>query len=157
MAIHYGGLDVSFIAAEDLSSYQYRFVHQANDTQVDLLDSGSEYAVGILQNAPALGEIAVVRLEGVSKLRVARALALNAYIRAEYVGAADNGKGDLANTDKDIILAMSLETAGAEDDVIGVLLHGGIKGNVSSSSSSLSSSSLSSSSSSLSSSSSSSS
>lgn len=122
MAYTLVGTDLSFLAAEDLSSYQYRFVHLASDTTVDLLDSGTEFPIGILQNAPALGEVAVVRVDGVSKLVMNAALAVGLKIKAEYVDAADNGKGDAADTDNDTARAISLTASGAEDDVITALL-----------------------------------
>lgn len=114
--------DMSWLAAEDLSDYQYHFVHLANDTTVDLLDSGDEYPIGILQNAPESGEMAVVRLEGISKLVVNGAIAVGGQLTAEYVGAADNGKGAAAVSDYDNIRAIALTAAGAEDDVVTVLL-----------------------------------
>lgn len=122
MAYEGPGIDMSWLAAEDLSGYQYRFVHLASDTTVDLLDAGGEYPIGILQNAPASGEVAVVRLMGVSKLIMNLAVAVGVKIKAEYVGAADNGKGDAADTDYDNVRAISLTAAGAEDDIISVLL-----------------------------------
>ena len=148
MAVEYTGLDIPMIAAEDLSAMQYKFVHQADDTTVDMLDSTAELALGILQNAPESGEIAVVRIEGTSKLVFNAAVVRGRPIKAEYVAAGDNGKGQFANNDKDIVRAMCLTAPTAEDKVGAVLLCGPIKGSISSSSLSSSSSSGSSSSSS---------
>jgi len=122
MAIEYGGLDISFVAAEDLSSQQYRFVHQATDTTVDLMDGATEYPIGILQNAPESGEVAVVRVEGTSKLVMNDAVAVGTKLKAEYVGATDNGKGDAADTDYDLVRGICIKASGAEDDVGAVLL-----------------------------------
>lgn len=122
MAVHYSGDDITFTAAESLTAMQYRFVHQATDTTVDMLDSATEYPVGILQNAPGNGETAVVRISGTSKLVVNNKMQLNRWIKAEYVGAADNGKGDVCDTAHDHARAVCLKIAGAEDDVCGVLL-----------------------------------
>ncbi len=122
MAYEATGIDISFDAGEDLSSYQYCFVHLADDDTVDLMDSATEYPIGILQNAPASGEVAVVRVAGVSKLKMNDAIAVGSKIKAEYVGAADNGKGDAADTDYDNVRAISMTASGAEDDVITVLL-----------------------------------
>ena len=122
MAYELTGLDLSFLAGEDLSSYKYQFVHLANDTTVDLLDSGAEFPVGILQNAPKSGAVAVVRVDGISKLVMNDAIAVGLKIKAEYVDGSDNGKGDLADTDNDVVRAISLTASGAEDDVISVLL-----------------------------------
>lgn len=122
MAYEGRGLDLTWLAAESLTAMQYRFVHLASDTTVDMMDSGTEYPIGILQNAPASGEKAVVRIEGISKLVVNGAVAVGQQLKAEYVGASDNGKGDLADTDYDNIRAIALTASGAEDDVIAVLL-----------------------------------
>ena len=122
MATVYSGLDISFIAAEDLSSHQYCFVHQATDTTCDLMDGATEYPIGILQNAPESGEVAVVRITGTSKLVMNAAVAVGTKVKAEYVGAADNGKGDAADTDYDLVRGICIKASGAEDDVGAVLL-----------------------------------
>ena len=122
MAIDFGGRDITLIAGEDLSNYQYRFVHQENDTQATLVDSGAEFPIGVLQNAPASGEPAVIRIEGTSKLVMNDAVAVGAPLKVEYVSASDNGKGDAADTDLDLVRAYCIQASGAEDDVGGVLL-----------------------------------
>lgn len=122
MAYEGEGIDLSFTAAEDLSSHQYRFVHLADNTTVDLVDSGAEIPLGILQNAPESGEIAVVRVAGVSKLVMNAAVAVGALVKTEYIGATDNGKGDAADTEGDIARGLCLFASGAEDDVGTVLL-----------------------------------
>lgn len=122
MAKEYGGIDISYLAAEDLSGMQYRFVHQASDTTVDMVDSGTEFPVGILQNAPESGEVAVVRVSGTSKLVMNDAVAVGALVKCEYVGATDNGKGDAADTEGDIARGVCIQASGAEDDVGAVIL-----------------------------------
>lgn len=122
MAKEYGGIDISFTAAEDLSGMQYRFVHQASDTTVDMVDSGTEFPVGILQNAPESGEVAVVRVTGTSKLVMNAAVAVGVLVKCEYVGASDNGKGDAADTEGDIARGVCIQASGAEDDVGAVIL-----------------------------------
>jgi len=117
MAVEHSGLDITMVAAEDLSAMQYRFVHQASDTTVDMVDSAAEIPLGILQNAPALGETAVVRVTGTSKLVMNAAIAVGTLVKCEYVGASDNGKGDAADTDKDVVSGLVIKASGAEDDV----------------------------------------
>jgi len=124
MAIDYDGKDISFLAGEDLSAMQYRFVHQADDNTVDMVDGATEIPVGVLQNAPESGEVAVVRVTGTSKLVMNAAVAVGALLKCEYVGATDNGKGDAADTDGDYARAMCIQASGAEDDVGGVVLLG---------------------------------
>ncbi|MBT8365120.1 MAG: DUF2190 family protein [Deltaproteobacteria bacterium] len=122
MAIENGVLDLAFTAGEDLSSFQYHFVHLADNNSVDLMDGATEFPIGVLQNAPESGETAVVRVMGVSKVVANDALAVGALVKAEYVGAADTGKADAADTDGDIARGVVVFAAGAENDVCSVLL-----------------------------------
>ena len=122
MAYEGQGIDLSFVAGEDISAKQYTFVHLADDNTVDMMDSATEYPVGILQNAPGDGETAVVRVSGISQLVAHDALAVGAKVKAEYVGASDNGKADAADTAKDNVRGIVLVATGAEDDMCTVLL-----------------------------------
>lgn len=122
MSYDYSGRDITLLAAEDLSDYQYRFVVQASDTTVQLANSADEIPVGILQNAPESGYEAVVRVDGVSKLVMNDAVAVASLVKNEYVGATDNGKGDAADTDGDYARGLVIQASGAEDDLGAVLL-----------------------------------
>jgi hypothetical protein len=85
-------------------------------------DGATERPHGILQNAPALGEAAQVRIEGISKLRAGGALTEGALIKAEYVSAADAGKGLATTSAGDYIRGLCVEPAGAEDVLASVRL-----------------------------------
>lgn len=125
MAIENGVLDLSFLAAESLASDQYKFVVLASDNTVRRPDSASEIPAGILQNNPASGDVAVVRVQGVSKLVCNALLATGKILSAEYVSAADAGKGQDAGTNWKYARAIVLyPAAGAEDDVATVQLIG---------------------------------
>lgn len=116
-------LDLSFPALEDLSNDQYRFVVAATGG-VRRPDSGTEIAVGILQNAPAAGQPAVVRVLGVSKLQTNDALGVGALVSAEYVSASDAGKGQASSGAPAYTRGIVLEASAAEDDLASVLLSG---------------------------------
>ena len=122
MAIDYSGLDVTMVAAESLAAMQYRYVVQASDTTVRMANAATDIPLGILQNAPANGGTAVVRVTGTSKLVMNAAVTVGTFVKCEYVGAADNGKGDAADTDKDVISGLCIKASGAEDDVGAVIL-----------------------------------
>lgn len=123
MAVEFTGIDISKTAAEDLSAMQYRFVHLATDDTIDMLDSGSEFPIGVLQNAPASGEVGVVRIWGTSKLVMNDAVAVGKQVCAEYVAAADNGKGkDAKDTEGAVARGFVIVASGAEDDVGAVVL-----------------------------------
>lgn len=114
-------LDLTFPAAEDLSSDQYKFMVLASGG-VRRPDSEVEVLLGILQNAPAINEAAVVRVIGVSKLQMNDALAVNGIVKAEYVSATDAGKGKTAVAAPAYARGLILEASGAEDDLASVLL-----------------------------------
>jgi hypothetical protein len=116
MASDQGGKDISIEAGADLSAKQYRFVTLASDGQVDATSSAGGTALGILQNKPnAAGQIAVVRIEGCSKLVAAAAITPDDKIQSDAAGEAD-----VAATG-DHVLAHALE--GADDgDVFEVAL-----------------------------------
>lgn len=61
--------DETFVAAEDLSSYQYHQVDLASSTTVAASDANDK-SIGVLQNAPASGEQAIVRTAGQSYMYV---------------------------------------------------------------------------------------
>lgn len=120
-------LDLSFPAGEDLTNDQYRFV-VLTSTGVRRPDNETEPLLGILQNAPEAGEAAVVRILGVSKLQMNDAIAVNAFVKAEYVSAADAGKGKTAAAALAYSRALVLEAAVAEDDLASVLLTAQVPG-----------------------------
>jgi hypothetical protein len=64
-------MDLTFIAAEDLSAKQYYLVEfAATEGQVQLHDTANKYALGVLRNKPESGETAVVRVLGVTEAAV---------------------------------------------------------------------------------------
>jgi hypothetical protein len=120
-------LDLSYPAIEDLSEDQYKWV-VLTSTGVRRPDNETEALLGILQNAPASGEAAAVRIIGVSKLQMNDAIAVNAFVKAEYVSATDAGKGKTAAAALAYSRALVLEATGAEDDLASVLLIGHVPG-----------------------------
>ena len=54
----------TFIAGEDLSSAQFKFVTLEADGQVDLADAAGERAIGVLLNEPTAGKAATVAMTG---------------------------------------------------------------------------------------------
>ena len=117
-------LDLSYEAAEDLSSNQYHFVVLGSDGKLRRLDSAAEVAYGILQNAPESGEAASVRIDGISKLAVSAALTIGKFVKPEYVAEDDAGKGEDAGTDWKMARALIVEAAEAEDELASVRLVG---------------------------------
>lgn len=115
-------LDLSFEAAEDLSNDQYRLVVLTSTGTVRRPDSEVEVALGVLQNAPAAGEAAVVRILGVTKLQVNDALAIGTFVMQEYVSATDAGKAKTSVGAPAYTRGVVLDASAAEDDLASVLL-----------------------------------
>ncbi len=117
-------LDLPFEAAEDLSLDQYRIV--VLDTgKVRRPDAATDIPLGVLQNAPAAGEAATVRVMGVSKVQLGETVAENEWVKLEYVDAADAGKGLDADAALDLAIGRCL-VGGAEDELGEVLLSGAV-------------------------------
>ena len=117
-------LDKSYEAAEDLSADQYRIV--VLDTgKVRRPNAGTDMPLGVLQNAPAAGDAASVRLIGISKVQLGETVAENEWVKLEYVDAADAGKGMDADGALDLAIGRCL-VGGAEDELGEVLLSGAV-------------------------------
>jgi hypothetical protein len=124
MATENGVLDLSYEAGEDLTSDQYRIV-RVSDGKVYRPDTAGDVPLGVLQNAPAQGEAASVRLIGVSKIVFGETVAENEWIKAEYVSASDAGKGMDADGVLDLAIGRCL-SGGAEDELGEILLSGAV-------------------------------
>ena len=126
MATENGILDISYEATEDLSDNQYRIVVLDPTTRkVRRPDSGTEVALGVLQNKPESGEAANVRVIGVSKIVLGETVAVNEWIKLEYNDAADAGKGLDADGALDLAVGRCL-LGGDEDDLGEILLSGAV-------------------------------
>jgi len=103
-----------FKAGADLSSSQYLFVkHDSVANQVVL--AGAADAVGVLQNAPQLGEPAEVAMLGAGALlKVVGTTAAGDLLKSDAAS-----KGEVTAVDGDNVFARAL-AAGAANDVIEV-------------------------------------
>lgn len=117
-------LDVSYEAAEDLSSDQYRIMVLSSG-KVQRPNAATDIPLGVLQNAPGSGEAAVVRLIGVSKIVFGETVAENEWIKLEYIDAADAGKGLDADVALDLAIGRCL-VGGDEDELGEILLSGAV-------------------------------
>ena len=103
--------DVSFLASESMASnWQYHFVELQTAGYVSKCDSGSATygPIGILQNAPASGEEAQVRMLGCSKLVIdSTGASFGAWITSD-----GSGRGS-ATTEGSLATAIALEDSDA--------------------------------------------
>jgi hypothetical protein len=89
MSTERGGYCKSFLAAGDLSSYQYYLMKVSADNTVNVCAATTDKPVGILQNKPtAAGQPAEVMVFGVSKCSADAALAYG-----NVLGTSDDGQG----------------------------------------------------------------
>jgi hypothetical protein len=120
-------LKLSSPAIEDLTNDRYHFI-VLTSTGVRRPDNETEGLYGILQNAPAQGEAAEITVLGTSKLEMNAAVAVNTFVKAEYVSATDAGKGKTAAAALAYARALVIAPADAEDDLAEVLLIGQVPG-----------------------------
>lgn len=126
MRIHLPGQDITFDAAADLSTHQFKFVIGAaaagTSQQARVNVSGANgRSLGVLQNKPNAANLgAVVRVSGMTKLVVdgsGNAIAVGNPLKSD-----GSGQGILANTDKDKVGAIALEASTAAGDIIAALV-----------------------------------
>jgi len=78
----------TFIAGEDLSSSQFKFVTLESDGKVDLADAAGENAIGVLINDPAADEAATVVVSGKVMVTSGGTIAAGAQIQTDASGDA---------------------------------------------------------------------
>ena len=95
----------SFVAGEDLSAKQFKFVTLESDGQVDVADSAGENCIGILLNAPTAGAAATVAISGKVMVEAGGTIAACAAVQADANGDA------LTAASGDVVMGYALEAA----------------------------------------------
>jgi hypothetical protein len=109
----------TFIAGEDLSSSQFKFVTLEADGQVDLADSAGENCIGVVINDPAAAGEATVVVSGKTVVTAGGTIAAGASIATDASGDA------VTASTGNIVMGYALE-AGVDGQVIAVeLIQGG--------------------------------
>lgn len=112
------GLEMSFVAENDLTSNQYYFVELGGSAnEVDVCDGATDKPLGVLQNKPDSGEAANVRVEGSTKV-----VASGSISKGAYVGTDGNGKATAKSSDQDIVRGIALNAASSDGDIIEIKL-----------------------------------
>lgn len=108
------GIDLPFSASGDLGSYQFFFVKCASTSgRVDVATGGSDpLPIGVLQNDPFSGDLATVRVAGISKVYVSGSVAIQV---GNLLNVSGCGSVEVVNSDASAFVAIALEdiTAGA--------------------------------------------
>lgn len=108
------GKQITYVAGEDLSSHQYRFV-KLNTSGLLVASGDGEVAVGVLQNAPESGQDATVMIDGVSKVVLGGNVTAGDNIGSDALGEAVTAAAS------DPIIGVA-EVSGSDGETISILL-----------------------------------
>lgn len=107
--------ELVFLAAADLRSYQYSAVKKDNGAGTVALAGAGEFACGILQNAPNTGEVAIVKVGGISIMKADG----TGVTRGDKISCAANGLGRASTAAGTGALAyVNTSDAGAAQDPV---------------------------------------
>lgn len=105
--------------ATTLAAKQYYIVKQHTDGTMILAAAATDAIVGVLQNKPAVGSPALVRMGGTTKVIAGGAINPGAWVTSD-----GDGKAIATTTDKNVVLGKYLGTAAAAaNDIIEVQIH----------------------------------
>jgi len=109
----------TFIAGEDLSAAQFKFVTLESDGQVDLADSDGENAIGVCLVGGAAGAAVTVCVSGSVMVEAGGTIAAGAAVQTGADGTA------LAAATGDVVMGYARE-AGVDGQIIEIeLIQGG--------------------------------
>ena len=109
----------TFIAGEDLSSAQFKFVTLESDGQVDLADSAGENAIGVFIVGGTAGNAVTVTVSGSVMVTAGGSIAAGAAVQTDAAGDA------LTAATGDVILGYARE-AGVDGQIIEIeMIQGG--------------------------------
>ncbi len=118
-----GSIDVSVPTASDLSSFQYCFVKKDSSGKIVAADTANEQTLGVLQNAPngsTKETEAIVRIQGVTKLKTGGAVTVLEFLKTVVTSAA----AAAIASDHDIYGAQALCDGDSGDIIQALVVHG---------------------------------
>lgn len=108
---------LAFKAGADLSTHQYKLVKFGADNDTIVLCGNAEKPFGVLMNAPGLGEVAEVAVEGGAKVKIAGTMST----LGASVASSANGVGRVAIAGEWAI-GVQMDT-GVLNDIIPILIN----------------------------------
>ena len=117
-----GVIEITVTAAEDLSAKQY-YIVKLNSSGNAALSGLNEKSAGILQNKPASGEPAIIRIAGMSLLKIAEAVTFGKFLTPTAAG-----KGEVCDNAGEEFVAKAFGTYAADDLAIVQIVHGEVEG-----------------------------
>ena len=125
MAYEVPSFKISLEAAADLSAHQYKYVKIDANGRAAAIAAATDLPIGVLQNKPAaLGQVAEIMVDGITKLQADAALA-----PAAIVGTSADGQADAKTPGTDtteVSNGLVIEGAAAAGNYATVLIHCGI-------------------------------
>ena len=118
-SISYGNLVLSFVAGEDLSTYQYKWVTLSADDTIEACNNAADDPIGILQDKPTSGQVGSVMVFGMSRLKSDS----GGLTQGDQVGTDANARGTAKTLDKAIAPARCILGASGEDEIATVLVN----------------------------------
>jgi uncharacterized protein YaaQ len=122
MAIEYvdSQAKIDIVAGADLSTHQYKFV-KLSATGVILPAANTDVVIGVLQNSPRLGEVAEIAVSGVSKVKMADAVAVGKLVG---ITAAGLGTDLTSGTDATrFVVGQTVTASTANGDIVTVAVN----------------------------------
>jgi len=113
-----GKIDITGTAAADLSAKQYHFVKVDTSSNIAICGANDKSA-GVLQNKPTSGEQAIVRIKGVSLLKVSETVAFG-----NFLTPTSTGKGEVCDAANEEFGARALAAYAADDLAVVSIEHG---------------------------------
>ena len=112
----------TFIADNDLDSYQYHIMVNSGGLQVDRVATANVLSVGVLQNKPKADENATVCVAGVCRIRAGGTIVGgNEFTVTASATATAAGSGAY-------ILGLALTSVASGGNFQGIITHSGYKG-----------------------------
>ena len=112
--------DHSFKAENDLSTKQYYIVEYSGVDQIDVADAAADRGIGVLQNKPAAGQAAKIRLIGISM--VVSDGSGTAIVAGDHIGPNSSGKAVKKATADYSVVGLAMDASTTDGAVIRVLM-----------------------------------
>ena len=109
----------TYVAGEDLSTAQFKFVTLESDGQIDLADSAGENCIGVLLNDPTSGNAATVVMSGKTLVKAGGTIAAGASVATDASGLA------VTATTGNIVMGYATEAAVSGQTIAVELIQGG--------------------------------
>lgn len=116
MALEIPGFSFTLESAADFTGSQFRFVDCNSSGKAALPSAAGARVVGVRQNKPNTGQATTIVQSGVSLVEAGAAITAGASVQTDA-----NGKAITAASTK-LIVGIALKSAGADGEVIPVLL-----------------------------------